>query len=245
MSQVYILTEPSAPIPFGVGVSRLPLATSMFANGVAVNSTTKTFQFADVGSYTVDLRMQIGGSSTDKKYNVALVNVTTGAVIERFTGIAASNQADSDSYLFGLSVADAAHEFALTIEPFGDGDPADQLSLYILAAYIATTPLAGYVTGGGTPGMVPKWVGLTQLGDSGIQDDGDLVSIYAALFARRTTGFVGVGSNAPVGAEKMRINGDARFEGNISAIRGVPMVWPVANGAGKLTNDGAGNLSWS
>lgn len=34
------------------------------------------------------------------------------------------------------------------------------------------------------------------------------------------------------------------IDGNVSVIRGVPLVWPAANAAGVLTNDGSGNLSW-
>ncbi len=39
--------------------------------------------------------------------------------------------------------------------------------------------------------------------------------------------------------------GNSRFDGSVLGIRGVNYTWPAADGAGVLTSDGSGNLSWS
>lgn len=245
MSQVYASYQPDTPLYIPLGSTRIPLADVMFANGVAIDSVNNTFQFADVGNYTVDVRLQSAGADAVKAFEVELYNETLGMVVQSLKGQSPSNNFSSDAYLFALTVANAAHIFSVKINISGGGNPSKQVILYAAGVYIATTPLAGYVSGSGTPGTVPKWLGLTLIGDSGITDNGDLVSVYTALYARGSSGFVGVGAAIPFASEKFRVVGDVYFGGDLKAVRGVPYVWPAANAAGKLTNDGAGNLSWA
>jgi hypothetical protein len=66
------------------------------------------------------------------------------------------------------------------------------------------------------------------------------------------TDFFGTTNNFDVvmvanNVEKMRLvsGGGVSMSANLSAIRGVPYVWPAANGVGLLNNDGSGNLNWT
>lgn len=245
MSQVYASYQPDTPLYIPLGSTRIPLADVVFANGVAIDSVNNTFQFADVGSYTADVRLQLSGAGASKSYSVSIYNETLGMAVQTIQSQATKDNNDSDSFLLAIPVVNAAHIFSIKFNVVGGGASRYQMSLYMASVYIATTPLAGYVSGSGTPGTVPKWLGLTLIGDSGITDNGDLVSVYTALYARGSSGFVGVGAAIPFASEKFRVVGDVYFGGDLKAVRGVPYVWPAANAAGKLTNDGAGNLSWA
>jgi len=90
----------------------------------------------------------------------------------------------------------------------------------------------------------------------GTADGGLTFSILAdgsgirALGNAALDGQVAIGNNGTIGSHQLDVTGTAAFTGivnfdaNIATIRGQALVWPAANAAGVLTNDGAGNLSW-
>ncbi len=131
----------------------------------------------------------------------------------------------------------------------------------------------GNVSGNGTVNYMPIWTSGTTLGDSQIFYSGvdQVTFVQKSLGVERNAAFgtdqVVINSdpsravNVPVMTFKnilsqtgavIRIDNSANG-GGISSIlradgnlwpRGVTTTWPVVNGAGVLTNDGSGNLSW-
>jgi len=187
------------------GITALPIGSIAFATGLT-NPTPTTFQIANTGNYSLNVRLLCAGVMGDVPFKLELYNQTTGAVEDEVTltapnlGYYATVEAT-----FVWNVANAAHSFQIRINAFDRmvGEPTNAINLQspqftALAQVFGTTGIVGP----GTVNTVAKFTAADAVGDSNITDDGTVVTVNSATIINGNT----------------NINGDVTVSGTIVAV---------------------------
>lgn len=120
--------------------------------------------------------------------------------------------------------------YSMESAPIASNSPA-------LSTQVGPPPSGGgSVTGSGAATQIAYWNSPTSI--TGEND----------LWWDATNNRLGVLTNTPLASLSIGASNQFRVQGSngdLIRIKDVPYVWPAANAAGALTNDGAGNLTWT
>ncbi|MEP2773218.1 MAG: tail fiber domain-containing protein [Fulvivirga sp.] len=202
-----------------IGVTSLYQNTSGNSNtaigGSAMNSNTTGFENVAVGNQALQ-NNTVGNNNTAVGY-YALINNTSN------NNVALGHRALSENTT-GTGNTGIGY-FAGYTTTFANANTTGSDNTFI-----------GYNSG---PGTTTQYNNATAIGaNARVNQSNSLILGNNA--------FVGIGTSTP--ASLLTVGGGEEFQvdnaGNLVRIKDVVYDWPAANGAGVLTNDGAGTLSW-
>ena len=105
-----------------VPVARTKLAIASALSSKGINVAAGSFSLDDIGSYTLDVELNIQSPSNDLPFTLELYNETLGAAVQTVESVAPAKSAPSNLWMgFELTVTDPAHQYSFYIYPTNRG----------------------------------------------------------------------------------------------------------------------------
>lgn len=154
MSYVVLLGE-GALSSFSPGTTVIPIDSSSFGSNVTVETANNRFRVSDLDNYTLQTDLYIRGLVGAQRYTIELYNQSTDVVVDSFTTttIGLGQIFESATFMFRLTVSNAAHNYQLRITIPQDA-PTGSITLGV-PNFVATLTIAN-PGGGGT-----EWKNVT------------------------------------------------------------------------------------
>jgi hypothetical protein len=197
-----IFNGPNQSTVIGNSPVNFPIASAIFAAGVAVDATETKFSFSNPGQYYVYVSFRAAVKDGVKSIAVSLYDNTAKLDVFILKGLASSTaKSDSQSFIFPVLVTNVAHLYSITLTGIGHGNDTVLISIAGFQALVTSfAPAADGITiinnpdgtistsGASLPGIFP--VGLYGAVGDGITNDTAAIAAATAAAVAHGGGIV-------------------------------------------------------